>query len=373
MDRILRGERNGIKAVILTPTRELAQQIDEQIFAIGYHTGITSATVIGGSDFSAQAKALNAGVDIVVATPGRFIDQNKIVNIDFSTVEYLVLDEADRMLDMGFIDDIRFILSKAGKSDRQTLLFSATMPTEILKLAKEHMKGDVREVMLNREEASLATIDQSYLLIEENQKLNQLIAIIKPHVEQQVIVFAATKIRADKIAHNLKGSGFRAAAIHGDLSQRERDMVMGRFRKGADMILVATDVASRGIDVPAVSHVINYDVPGEQDTYFHRIGRTARAGAKGNAVTLVTPDRFTDFERIMRRIKLPVKMLNESMGLAIPAIRPGSHGFHRRGASSRGWKKQAPFARSGPRRQGFWGKKSGQHGKGGQGFRKRSA
>jgi ATP-dependent RNA helicase DeaD len=271
------------------------------------------------------------------------------------------------MLDMGFIDDIRFILSKAGKGARQTMLFSATMPAEILKLSREHMKGDAREVRLNREEATLDSIDQSYLLVEENQKLNQLVAIIKPLAGQQVIVFAATKARADRIASSLKGSGFRASAIHGDRSQKERDMVMSRFRKGAEAVLVATDVASRGIDVPAVSHVINYDVPGEQDTYFHRIGRTARAGAKGTAVTLVTPDRFSDFERIMRRVKTSIKMLNESMGLAVPAIRQGEYGFHRRGASSKKWNKQAPFARIGPRRP--WEKKSRRYGNNRQ-FRK---
>jgi ATP-dependent RNA helicase DeaD len=369
----IRSDVRQAQALVLVPTRELAMQVTKEFQKFSKYSNINAVSVYGGQSFGMQAGLMRKGAQVIVATPGRLLDHLRQRTAKLDGIRFVVLDEADRMLDMGFIDDIRFILSKAGKGTRQTMLFSATMPAEILKLAREHMKSEIREVRLNREEASLASIDQSYLLIEENQKLNQLIAIIKPHVEQQVIVFAATKIRADKIAHNLKGSGFRAAAIHGDLSQRERDMVMGRFRKGADTILVATDVASRGIDVPAVSHVINYDVPGEQDTYFHRIGRTARAGAKGNAVTLVTPDRFTDFERIMRRVKLPVKMLNESMGLAVPAIRQGGHGFHRRGASSKKWRKQAPFARSGPRRQGFWGKKSGQHGKGGQGFRKRSA
>jgi ATP-dependent RNA helicase DeaD len=370
----IKSENRQVQALVLVPTRELAMQVTKEFQKFSRYSGISAVSVYGGQSFGLQAGLMRKGAQVVVATPGRLIDHLKQRTARLDGVKLVVLDEADRMLDMGFIDDIRFILSKAAKGTRQTMLFSATMPTEILKLAREHMKSDIREVRLNREEVSLSSIDQSYLLIEENQKLNQLISIIRPHAEQQIIVFAATKIRADKIASNLKNSGFRAAAIHGDLSQRERDMVMGRFRKGADTVLVATDVASRGIDVPAVSYVINYDVPGEQDTYFHRIGRTARAGAKGTAVTLVTPDRFSDFERIMRRIKVPVKMLNESMGLAIPAIRQGSHGFHRRGASSKKWHKQTPFARSGPRRQGGFGdKKSRRFGKGGRDFRKRSA
>ncbi|MEM3160313.1 MAG: DEAD/DEAH box helicase [Nitrososphaera sp.] len=366
----IKPDARQAQALVLVPTRELAVQVTKEVQKFSRYSNISAVSVYGGQSFGLQAGLMRKGAQVVVATPGRLIDHLKQRTAKLDGVRFVVLDEADRMLDMGFIDDIRFILSKAGKGARQTMLFSATMPAEILKLAREHMKGDVREVRLNREETSLATIDQSYLLVEENQKLNQLIAIIKPHAEQQVIVFAATKVRAGKIAANLKNSGFRAAAIHGDLSQRERDVVMGRFRKGADSILVATDVASRGIDVPAVSHVINYDVPGEQDTYFHRIGRTARAGASGSAVTLVTPDRFSDFERIMRRIKQPVKMLNESMGLAVPAIRQGGHGFHRRGAGSKKWGKHAPVAHGGPRRQ-FWDKKSRRHGKGGRDFRKR--
>jgi len=371
------------QALVLVPTRELAMQVTKEVQKFARYSNISAVSVYGGQSFGLQAGLMRKGAQVLVATPGRLIDHLKQGTARLDGVRFVVLDEADRMLDMGFIDDIRFILSKAGKGGRQTMLFCATMPAEILKLAREHMKGDVREVRLNMQEASLSSIDQSYLMVEERQKLNQLVAIISPHREQQVIVFAATKRRADKLASSLKGSGFRASAIHGDLTQKERDMVMGRFRKGADAVLVATDVASRGIDVPAVSHVINYDVPGEQDTYFHRIGRTARAGGKGSAVTLVTPDRFSDFERILRRTKLPVKMLNESMGLAVPAIRQGGHGFHSRGASSRKWKKQTPFARSrpagpgagpgaGPHSQGgFWEKKSRQHGKGGRQFRKR--
>lgn len=366
---MIKQDSRQAQVLVLVPTRELAMQVTKEFQKFSRYSNISAVSVYGGQSFGLQAGLMRRRAQVLVATPGRLIDHIKQRTARLEGVRFVVLDEADRMLDMGFIDDIRFILSRAGKGSRQTMLFSATMPAEILKLAREHMKGDVREVRLNREKVTLESIDQSYLLVEEKQKLNQLVAIIRPHSEQQIIVFAATKRRADKLASSLKGSGFRASAIHGDLSQKERDAVMGRFRKGTDSVLVATDVASRGIDVPAVSYVINYDVPGEQDTYFHRIGRTARAGAKGSAVTLVTPDRFSDFERIIHRAKLPVKMLNESMGLAVPAIRQGGHGFHRRGASSKKWKKQAPYVRggpSGPRGQSSFWEKRRRYGKAGR-------
>ncbi len=371
----MKPDSRQAQTLVLVPTRELAMQVTKEFQKFSKYSNIRAVSVYGGQSFGLQAGLMRKGAHVIVATPGRLIDHLKQRTARLDGVQFVVLDEADRMLDMGFIDDITFILTRAGKEGRQTMLFSATMPAAILKLAREHMKGDIREVRLNTNEPSLASIDQSYLLIEENQKLNQLIALIKPHSKQQIIVFAATRRRVDKLASSLKGSGFKVSAIHGDLSQKEREVVMGRFRKGTDAILVATDVVARGIDVPAVGHIINYDVPGEQDTYFHRIGRTARAGAKGRAVTLVTPDRFSDFERIMRRVDIPIKMLNESMGLAVPTIRQGGHGFHRRGASSKKWKKQTPFVRSGssgPRRQGgFWERKSRGHENSGRGFRKR--
>jgi ATP-dependent RNA helicase DeaD len=319
----IKNSNKQVQALILVPTRELAIQVTNEIVKFSKYARVWTVSIYGGQGFGIQAGLLRRGAHIVVATPGRLIDHIKRGSIKLDGIKYVVLDEADRMLDMGFIEDIEFILSRLGKSenkDRQTLLFSATMSPEILRLAKGHMReNQIREIRLNTKEVGLDNIDQSYLLVGEQQKFNHLTNLIKPHKEQ-VIVFAATKRRADKVAANLKAGGFRASAIHGDLSQKERDHVMNRFRKGSDNILVATDIAARGIDVPAVGHVINYDVPNEPETYFHRIGRTARAGAEGTAVSLVSPERIGEFERILRQTKLPISRLNEAMGIEVPVL-----------------------------------------------------
>lgn len=319
----IKNSNKQVQALILVPTRELAIQVTNEIVKFSKYARVWTVSIYGGQGFGIQAGLLRRGAHIVVATPGRLIDHIKRGSIKLDGIKYVVLDEADRMLDMGFIEDIEFILPRLGKSenkDRQTLLFSATMSPEILRLAKGHMReNQIREIRLNTKEVGLDNIDQSYLLVGEQQKFNHLTNLIKPHKEQ-VIVFAATKRRADKVAANLKAGGFRASAIHGDLSQKERDHVMNRFRKGSDNILVATDIAARGIDVPAVGHVINYDVPNEPETYFHRIGRTARAGAEGTAVSLVSPERIGEFERILRQTKLPISRLNEAMGIEVPVL-----------------------------------------------------
>lgn len=309
VDRILKGERNGIKAVILTPTRELAQQIDEQIFAIGYHTGITSATVIGGSDFSAQAKALKAGVDIIVATPGRFIDQNKIVNIDFSTVEYLVLDEADRMLDMGFLPDIKKIISWM-PDNRQTLLFSATMPGEIEKLAATYMKNPVT-VEIDRSKPSQSVEQRAYLL-KSDQKIHLVKQVFDTIDWDSCIIFTSTKKGTDELQRLLKKEGIKAGSIHGDRSQDERNKALNAFKTGKIPVIVATNVIARGIDIKDVSLIINYDVPRSSDDYIHRIGRTGRYDKSGIAITLVTKRdnrAFRDIDQIkdnkIKKIRLP--------------------------------------------------------------------
>jgi ATP-dependent RNA helicase RhlE len=309
VDRILKGARDGIKAVILTPTRELAQQIDEQIFAIGYHTGITSATVIGGSDFSAQAKALKAGVDIIVATPGRFIDQNKIVNIDFSTVEYLVLDEADRMLDMGFLPDIKKIISWMPEQ-RQTLLFSATMPGEIERLAASYMKNPVT-VEISRSKPSQSVEQRAYLL-KSDQKIHLVKQIFHTLDWDSCIIFTSTKKGTDELQRLLKKEGIKAGSIHGDRSQEERNKSLNAFKTGKIPVIVATNVIARGIDIKDVSLIINYDVPRSSDDYIHRIGRTGRYDKSGIAVTFVTRrdnKAFRDIDQIkdnkIKKIRLP--------------------------------------------------------------------
>ena len=285
MQRVLKSERKGVKALILSPTRELATQIDEQIFAIGYHAGITSATVIGGSDFSIQAKALKAGVDIIVATPGRLIDQNKVVGIDFSNLEYFVLDEADRMLDMGFLPDMKKIISWIPEK-RQTLLFSATMPGEIKKLASSIMTNpDMIEIERSKPTAS---VEQRAYSLLSHQKIPLVKGIFDQLKWDSCIIFTSTKKGTDELQRLLKKEGIKAASIHGDRSQDERNRALNAFKNGKVPVIVATDVLARGIDIKGVSIIINYDVPNNSDDYVHRIGRTGRYDKSGIAITFVT-------------------------------------------------------------------------------------
>src|SRR5919199_1386533 len=283
-------KRNGpIQALVLVPTRELAVQVTNEINKLAKYVGIRTVSIYGGQSINIQYDQLKRGVQIVVATPGRLIDHVKHGSIQLDSVKYVVLDEADRMLDMGFIEDIKFILFYINE-DRQTCLFSATMPPEILKLAQEYMK-DVEEIRLNKEEIGLDTIDQSYLVVYEKQKFKHLCNFI-----------------------------------------RQRDNAMYRFKRGAEDILVATDIAARGIDVPAVGHVINYDVPEDPLIYFHRIGRTARAGGSGKAISLVSQDRMDDFSRILRQTEHPIRKLNEGMGIEVHVIHHRSNIGYRRHA-----------------------------------------
>lgn len=298
MERVLQSERQGVKALILSPTRELAKQIDEQIFAIGYHAGITSATVIGGSDFSVQAKALKAGVDIIVATPGRLIDQNKVVSIDFANLEYLVLDEADRMLDMGFLPDMKKIISWL-PDKRQTLLFSATMPTEIERLASSIMK-DPQTAEMERAKPS-TNVEQRAYFLKSHQKIPLVKGIFDQLEWESCIIFTSTKKGTDELQRLLKKEGMKAASIHGDRSQDERNKALAAFKNKQVPIIVATDVLARGIDIKEVSIIINYDVPNTTDDYVHRIGRTARYDKSGIAITFITQrDKrtFSDIDKI---------------------------------------------------------------------------
>jgi len=312
-------KRNGpIQALILVPTRELAVQVTNEISKFVRYTGLRSVSIYGGQSIGLQHDLLRRGVQIVVATPGRLIDHLKRGSIQLDDVKFVVLDEADRMLDMGFVEDIKFILFYVTE-DRQTCLFSATMPQEILRLAQDYMK-EPKEIRLNEEEISLDTIDQSYLIVHEREKFKHLCNFIKNRDKKQTIVFASTKQRTHRLANELKQEGFRAITIHGDLSQKQRDIAMYRFKNGKEDILVATDIAARGIDVPAVGHVINYDIPEDPLIYFHRIGRTARAGATGKAISLVSQDRIDNFGRILRQTEQPVHKLNEEMGIEVPVV-----------------------------------------------------
>jgi ATP-dependent RNA helicase DeaD len=319
-----------IQSLILVPTRELAVQVTKEINRFSRYTGIRTASIYGGQSIGIQYDQLRRGVQIIVATPGRLIDFIKQDSINLDNVNFVILDEADRMLDMGFIDDIKFILFSLEKENRQTCLFSATMPTPVLRLAREYMKKDVKEIRLNEEELSLDTIRQAYLIIPEKEKFKHLCNFIKNQNKdkEQTIVFAATKQRTRRLAEELKHVGFKVTTMHGNLSQKERNISMNKFRNGRENVLVATDIAARGIDIPSVGHIINYDVPIEPMMYFHRIGRTARAGTTGNAISLVTPERLDDFARILRNTKQPIHKLNDEMGISVPVISEHQHRPH---------------------------------------------
>ena len=311
--------RGPIQALILVPTRELAMQVTTEIRKFSKYMGIRSLAVYGGQSIHIQKEQLRRGVQIIVATPGRLIDHLKQGTIQLEDVKFVVLDEADRMLDMGFVDDIKFILFYVNER-RQTCLFSATMPIEILRLSREYMK-DPEQIRLNEDEISLETIDQSYLIVEEREKFKHLCNFVRNREKgQQTIVFVATKQRTQRIADDLNKEGFKVITIHGDLSQRQRDYSMNRFKNGSEDILVATDIAARGIDVPAVGNIINYDIPEDPLIYFHRIGRTARAGASGKAISLVSSSRYEDFARILKRTELTVKRLNDEIGIEVPTL-----------------------------------------------------
>lgn len=301
------NENNKVKAVIITPTRELAQQIDLQFEGFSYFAPISTVAVSGGGDgasWEQQKRGLTLGADVIIATPGRLISHLKISNIDFSGVEYLILDEADRMLDMGFHDDIMDITSYMPKQ-RQTLLFSATMPPKIRQLAKSILHNPV-EVSVAVSKPNEA-IDQSAFVCYEAQKIGIIQHLFEQPIEGKTIVFASSKIKCKEVAYMLKKKKFKVAAMHSDLEQEERDRVMLDFKNNKLDILVATDIVARGIDIDQIGLVINYDVPRDPEDYIHRIGRTARANADGRAITFVALDDQERFQRIERFLGYEVR------------------------------------------------------------------
>jgi len=277
--------KQGIQGIIMTPTRELALQITAEFNKFAKNTGIRTVTIYGGQGMGIQLDALRKKPEIIVATPGRLIDHLKRGTIKLNNVKHVVLDEADVMLDMGFVEDIQFILDLTPE-ERVTSLWSATMPQEIMRLAETNMNSPKR-ILVDSDDLSGAGIDQSFLIIKDREKTKFVLDFIGGNIGQ-CIVFCSTKIRTRDVARMLHKAGKKVVAIEGDMSQHKREESMQRFRKSKVDILVATDVAARGIDVPQVALVINYDIPNQDMVYFHRIGRTARAGAKGRAITLVS-------------------------------------------------------------------------------------
>ncbi len=310
LQHILENPSERTQALILSPTRELAQQIDEQIFALGYHTGISSANVIGGADFSQQAKAIRSGVDIIVATPGRLIDQSKVLDIDFTSIKYLVLDEADRMLDMGFFPDVTKIIKMLPK-ERQTLLFSATMPNEIKNLANQFMKNPEKvEIAIEKPSGS---IEQQAYFVNQKEKLGLVQQVLDELPWESCIIFCATKRGTDQLERLLVKKGIKAGSIHGDRDQDERNKALHAFKSGEVPVIVATDVLARGIDIDNISLIINYDVPRAVEDYVHRIGRTGRYDKTGTAITFVNKKDRRAFEAIQQKVgdQLEIKKIGD--------------------------------------------------------------
>jgi ATP-dependent RNA helicase RhlE len=342
--------RKSCRILVLAPTRELAGQILESFRTYGRHLRVRGALAIGGVSMGAQVRALLNAVDVLVATPGRLLDLVKANALHLDSVECLVLDEADRMLDMGFIHDIRKIVAKL-PAQRQTLMFSATMPRAIADLAAQMLR-DPMKVAVAPVASTVERVEQRVIRVDRSAKPAILIELLRREPIDRVLIFTRTKHGADKVARGLDRAGIAAEAIHGNKSQGQRERVLAAFRKGEIKTLVATDIAARGIDVEGISHVVNFDVPNVPETYVHRIGRTARAGADGVAISLCDGDELAsvrDIEKLIRMVipvsdrrtqrprseERPVKVENRRSA-------PGGSGKqrrHRGGASRKQWRR----------------------------------
>jgi len=285
LERLIEGPSGRVRALVIAPTRELAEQIHDAIRALGYHTKRRSTTIYGGVSMNPQIQKLRTGVEIVVACPGRLLDHIRQGTINLSSVEVLVLDEADRMLDMGFVPDIREII-KHVPTRRQTLLFGATMPDDIRRLAQEILRTPVTVQVDPAAPAS--TVAHALYPVAQHLKTPLLLELLRHTDTESVLIFTRTKHRAKRVGLQLERAGYRAASLQGNLSQNQRQAALDGFRDGSYQVLVATDLAARGIDVSRISHVINYDMPDCPDSYTHRIGRTGRAEKTGDAFTFVT-------------------------------------------------------------------------------------
>jgi ATP-dependent RNA helicase DeaD len=278
-------ERPEVQALVLAPTRELALQITQELRALARFRPLAIATIYGGSSMRAQLDALARGAQVVVGTPGRILDHLRRGTLELGHVRLLVLDEADRMLDMGFMPDVERILRRLPR-DRQTALFSATVPLVIKRLALRYMR-EPEHVAVRPEEPTVDTVEQVYYEVAERDKLDALCYVLDTEQPQQAIIFCHMQVTVDRVHRALVRRGYQAEALHGNLRQSQRERILRAFRAGTLPLLVATNVAARGLDIPAVSHVINYDMPEDAETYVHRIGRTARAGRPGKAITFV--------------------------------------------------------------------------------------
>ncbi|MGG6798978.1 UNVERIFIED_CONTAM: DEAD/DEAH box helicase [Streptococcus canis] len=303
----IRTKDNIIQALVIAPTRELAVQSQEELFRFGRDKGVKVRSVYGGSSIEKQIKALKSGAHIVVGTPGRLLDLIKRKALVLEHVETLILDEADEMLNMGFLEDIEAIISRV-PADRQTLLFSATMPAPIKQIGVKFMK-DPEHVQIKNKELTNVNVDQYYVRVKEQEKFNTMTRLMDVNQPELSIVFGRTKRRVDEITRGLKLRGFRAEGIHGDLDQNKRLRVIRDFKNDQIDILVATDVAARGLDISGVTHVYNYDITQDPESYVHRIGRTGRAGKSGESITFVSPNEMGYLSMIENLTKKQMKPL----------------------------------------------------------------
>jgi ATP-dependent RNA helicase DeaD len=330
-----------IQALVLAPTRELAVQITQEIRKLGTYTGVKVVTIYGGQSIGGQREDLRRGAHIVVGTTGRVIDHINRRWMDLGSVRFVVLDEADTMLDMGFIDDVDFILGRV-QGKKQVCIFSATMPQKITELSRKYM-NDPEKIMVDSDEPSVETLDQYYAVVKHDEKLSFLTALLQKERPASAIVFRRTKRGADKLATDLHKMGYEVVPLHGNLSQNQRDHYMNAFRDGRADILVATDIASRGIDVSQVALVVNFDVPVDPLMYFHRVGRTARAGRQGKAFSFVSKEESGDFARILRMTKAPIQpMRPEDKLVTFDPNQSSSQGGRGRGPNNRGPRRQRP-------------------------------
>ncbi len=315
IQRLLEGEHgknpaaaHRVRALILTPTRELCIQVEESFRKYGKHTGLRVVPVFGGVAVEPQTKQLRKGVDVVVATPGRLLDHMERQNVVFDDLEVLVLDEADRMLDMGFAPQLNRIVAEVPRF-RQTLLFSATMPPEVESLARKYLRKPI-VVQVGRRSSAASTVTHAVYPVPRDRKTELLAELLKEKGMDSVLIFSRTKHGADKVVRHLEAKGISATAMHADKSQVERMRALEDFKQGKVRVLVATDIAQRGLDVSGISHVINYDVPQQAEDYVHRIGRTGRAAATGDAFTFMAPDEIAMVRAIERVIGEPIPRIS---------------------------------------------------------------
>ena len=304
LHHLLEKKRGTTRALILTPTRELAAQILKELEELAVHTPLTAAAIFGGVGMGPQEHAFRTGVDVIVATPGRLLDHLRHSYATLDRIDHLVLDEADRMLDMGFLPDIRRVLAHLPKK-RQTLFFSATMPAPILQLTRE-LLHDPTTINLERKAAPAVGITQAVYQVPQELKSSLLVALLERGLMKEALVFTRTKHRANRLWEYLDKRGLKVARIHGNRSQAQRTDALEGFKSGRYRVLVATDIAARGIDVEALGHVVNFDVPAASEDYIHRVGRTARAELTGEAYTFVAPEESDDLRAIERAIGKPL-------------------------------------------------------------------